>query len=145
MLSFSYACSEEETPEQQIHNYIDTGKAAVESRDLSDFKSLIATDYRDHRNNNKANITRIAAGLFLRNKNINLFTQVNEIYFPSPDQADVQLYVAMTGQSVADIGSLFNIRADIYQFDLKLVREGNDWLLKNARWKRVRPDNLKQP
>ena len=136
------ACSDDDSPEQQIRNYIAAGKLAAESRDLSDFKQLIADDFSDVQGHDKATLVRIAAGYFLRNKNIHLFTQINDIHFPHPDQADVRLYIAMTGQAVNDINSIFNLRADLYEFELKLLRQDGDWLLHNARWSRVRQDSL---
>ena len=135
-------CSDSDSPEQQIKNYIAAGKLAAESRKLGDFKKLIADDFRDSQGHDKTSMVRIAAGYFLRNKNIHLFTQINDIYFPHPDQADVRMYIAMTGQAVHDINSIFNLRADLFEFELKLVRQDGDWLLQNARWSRVRQDSL---
>lgn len=135
-------CSDPDSPEQQVRDTIDSAIQVAESRDVSDFRELIDDGFRDAEGHDKNAVTRIAAGYFLRNRNIHLFSQINHIYFPNPQQADVQLYLAMTGQAVTDINSLFNLRADLYQFDIKLIKQDGDWLLNNARWKRLRQDEL---
>lgn len=136
------SCSDDDSAERQIRDTIDTAIQVAESRDVSDFRKLIDDSFRDAQGHDKNAVTRIAAGYFLRNRNIHLFSQINQIHFPNPQQADVQLYLAMTGQAITDIDSLFNLRADLYQFDIKLVKKDGDWLLNNARWKRVRQDDL---
>jgi hypothetical protein len=135
-------CSDKHSPEQQVRDTIDTAIRVAESRDVSDFRNLIDDNFSDAEGHDKNTLTRIAAGYFLRNRNIHLFSQINHIHFPNPQQADVQLYLAMTGQAVTNINSLFNLRADLYQFDIKLIKQDDDWLLNNARWKRVRQDDL---
>ena len=146
LLSFSIlvlsACSDDTSPEQQVRDTIDAARQAAESRDLSDFRAFIAEDFRDAQGHDRATVSRIAAGYFLQNKNIHLFTRINDIHFPSPAQAEVQLYVAMTGQTAVDTDSILNLRADLYQFDIRLINQDGDWLIDNARWKRVSQDML---
>ena len=137
-----HGCSEPDSPEQQIRNTIEAAKQAAESRDLSDFRDIIADDFRDARGHDKHTVSRMAAGYFLRNKNIHLFTRVNDIRFPTADLAEAQVYVAMTAQFAADLDSLLNLRADLYQFDLRFIKRQDDWLLENARWKRLRRDDV---
>ena len=136
-------CSDDtDSPEQQVRNYIEAGKLAAESRSLSEFKELIADDFRSAQGYDKTMMGRIAAGYFMGHQNIHLFTKINAIHFPQPQQADVQVYIAMTGQAASDINSLFNMRVDLYLFDLKLIKQDGKWLLNNARWKRVRQQDL---
>jgi len=143
LLTFNLqGCSDEDPAEQQVRHYIDSAILATESRDLGDFRALIDDNYRDAQGHDKKTLSRMAAGYFLRNRNIHLFSKINHIHFPNPEQAEVQLYLAMTGQAVSDLDSLFSLRAELYQFDIKLVKKDGDWLLNNARWQRVRQDEL---
>jgi len=81
-------------------------------------------------------------GYFLRHKNIHLFTQIDEVKFSDPGKASLKLYVAMTGSPVKGAQALFDMRADLYQFDLMLAREGDDWLLQKLYWQRANIEDV---
>ena len=128
------SCSDDKSPEDQIHEFIETAKTAAQERSLSDFNALISDSFMGKNGYQKRDISRLAAGYFFRNKNIHLMTKTKTIYFPDPEQAEVQLIVAMAGQPINDAASILNIRAKIYKFDLALNKENGEWLLQNARW-----------
>ena len=136
------ACSEPDSPEQQIRNTVEAGVQSVESRSVTDFRQIISDNYLDSYNHDKKAVTRLATGYFLRNKNIHLFTQIKQIHFPVPAEADVQLYVAMTAQPNIDIANILNLRADVYLFELKFVQEDEEWKVINARWSKARLEDL---
>jgi hypothetical protein len=138
------ACSDDDSPEQQVREFVAGAIEAAENREALALRDMIADDYLDARGNNRRNISSLAFGYLMRNNNINLFSQISNIHFPSSEQADVQLYLAMTGQPVTSIDSVFNLRADLFLFELKLVKRDGDWLLNNARWQRVRADQAMQ-
>ncbi len=137
------ACSDDETPEQQVRDFIAAGIQAAENRKAGELRDMIDDDYMDVKGNDKKSVSRVALGYFLRNRNIHLFSQINSIHFPKPEQADVQMYVAMTGKPVDSLDRVFSLRAELVRFDLKLVKRDGEWLLNNARWQRVRADELR--
>lgn len=132
------SCGSGDTPEQQVRNFIAAGEEAVESRDIGDVRALIAEKYEDERGRTRRDIVALTARYLYANKNIHLLTRIGELTFPSENRALLQLYVAMTGQNVSDLDALLNMQADLYRFDLELVREDGDWKLSTADWRRAR-------
>jgi hypothetical protein len=137
-----FACSEKESPEEQVRQFLSLVIQATEAGDVLAMRGLIADDYADDGGRDKRGLLALATGYFLRNKNIHLFTQIDEIQFPTVGKAQVKVFVAMTGSPVTSAEGLFNLRADLYRFDLTLMREDGGWLLKKAAWKRVAIDEV---
>lgn len=131
------ACSDKNSPEDQIRQYVASAVVAAESREALAIHKLISDKYKDEGRRDRRRLVGLAVGYFLRHKNINIFTQISEIKFPVPDKATVKLYAAMTGSPVKNAQALLDIRADLYQFDLVLTNESGEWLLKNASWQRA--------
>ena len=123
------------TPEQQVHRFVSMAEEAAEQRDTSSIKKLIAETYSDGFKRTRRDLARVAAGYFLRNKNIHVFTYVDDIHFPSVDRAEVQVYAAMAGQPIPGAESLLDIRADLYRFDCVLARNNQEWLLTSSSWR----------
>ena len=122
--------------------YLAAAVTAVESRDALTVRDLIADDYADSQARDKRSLSGLAAGYFLRHKNIHLFKQIDDIQFPENDRAQVRMRVAMLGSPLKNAEALLDVRADIYQFDLSLAREDGDWLLKKASWQRGKVEDL---
>lgn len=134
---FITACSDDVTPESQVRSFIQTATEAAENRDALDLKELIAKDYSDDHGLNKTNLVRMAAGYFLRNRNIHLLTRIHSIDFPIQNQAKVTVYVAMAGHPVSAIDSLTTLRAQLYRFDLQLIHREAKWLIRSAHWQQT--------
>lgn len=131
-------CDDEaRSPEQEVREFIQQGIEAAEARKSGDLKPMLSWDYRDQQGNDKARITSVIRALFFRHKNIHLFSKLDEIRFPTSENASVSLYVAMTGSVVTDVSMLSGLRAHIYRFELELIKDDNEWLLKNANWHRA--------
>jgi len=128
------ACSDEATsPENEIKQYIESGKLATEKRSHSDLANLIDESYKDHRGWNRLDIKKIARAYFFTHKNIHLLTKIDSIDFQNENSAFVVLHVAMAGNVITDLNSLTSLRARIYKFELQLIK--NDvWLLQQAKW-----------
>ena len=144
-LIFSYAlsaCSSNNSSEDQIRQYVSSAVSAAESREALAIRNLISDKYKDESHRDRRRLVGLALGYFLRNKNIYIFTQISKIKFPVPDKASVKLYAAMTGSRVTGAQALLDIRADLYQFDLMLTRDGGDWLLQNASWQRASIEDI---
>ncbi|MEE8379243.1 MAG: hypothetical protein V3R49_02565 [Gammaproteobacteria bacterium] len=136
------ACSDKKSPEYQIRQFVTSAVAAAESRETLAIRQLISEQYMDDGRRDRRALTTLAMGYFLRHKNIHLFTQISEVKFPTPNQANVKLYAAMAGRPVASAQALIDIRADLYQFDLMLARDGDDWLLQKLHWQRASIEDI---
>ena len=142
MASGLSSCSEKESPEDQVRQFVAAAVTAAESREALAIRKLISDKYMDESRRDRRALTALAMGYFLRHKNIHLFTQISEIKIPTQNQAGVKLYAAMAGRPVTGAQALIDIRADIYQFDLTLERDGEDWLLHKLHWNRVNIEDI---
>jgi hypothetical protein len=136
------ACGDKSTPEEQVREYLAVATNAAEARDVLAIRDLIAANYHDAGGRDKRSLVGLTTGYFLRHKNIHLFTQVDSIRFPSANRSRVQLFVAMAGSPVSGAQALLDLRADLYRFDLSLLREDEQWLLQKADWQRAKVDEL---
>lgn len=139
---FLAGCGSGETPEDQVRQYVAMGEEAVETRDIGDVKELISEKYRDEHSRTRRDLVALAARYIFSNKNIHVLTRVNELSFPSENTAALQLYVAMTGQNVSDLDALLNMQADLYRFEMELVKEDKKWRLLKADWRRARGEDF---
>ena len=126
----------ESSPEDQVRQYIETGVTAAENRSAADLADLIHDNYLDPRGINKNQLTQLLRLYFFRHKNIYLFTNLREIDFLSDNQARVSLYVAMAATAIPDMTSLSSLRAQIYEFELQLIKQ-DKWQLHEAKWQAV--------
>jgi hypothetical protein len=136
------ACGEKESREDKVREFLAAVIQAAEARDVLAVRELIADDYADADGRDKRSLVGLATGYFLRNKNIHLFAQIDAIRFPVAGESQVKVFVAMTGSPVTSAEGLLDLRADLYRFDLTLIPDDDDWLLKKADWKRVAIDEM---
>jgi outer membrane biogenesis lipoprotein LolB len=132
-LALLTACSDPASPEQQVRAVIDSLETAVESRDVGALVEHISPNYRDSQGQDRAEASRYARGYFVANQSVHLLTRIESLEFPAPDEARVKLQVGMAGRGGEPGASSLN--ADLYDFDLALVREGDEWKLSYADWR----------
>lgn len=142
---FSACGKEDDSPESQIQRFVVAGEKAAEQRDLSSIKKLISETYSDAGKRNKQDIVRITAGYFLRHKNIHLLTRIGELTFPEADKAQLKLFVAMAGSPVTDVETLVNLQADLYRFDMVLIRIGKEWQFSDIAWRQAIKEDFFDP
>src|SRR5688572_15358692 len=126
-------CSDDASPEQQVRAVIESMEVAAEARDVGDLMEHISASYRDAQGQDRAEASRYARGYFIANQSVHLLTRIESLEFPSPDEARVKLQVGMAGRGgETGAGAL---TADLYNFDVVLVREGGDWKVSYADWR----------
>jgi len=139
ILVFLSSCTNEEiSPDDEIKQYIESGKLAAENRSHGDLADLISDQYRDHKGLNKKRVKNMARAYFLTHQNIYLFTKIDSITFQNKESAFVVLHVAMAGTAINSLDAINRLSARVYQFELQLIKN-NEWLLQQAKWK---PANL---
>jgi hypothetical protein len=127
------ACADDASPEQQVRAVIESMEVAAEARAVSDLLEHISASYRDAQGQDRAEASRYARGYFIANQSVHLLTRIESLEFPSPDEARVKLQVGMAGR--AGEPSSASLTADLYDFDLALVREGGEWKVSYADWR----------
>ena len=132
VLALLPGCSDDASPEQQVRSVIDSMEVAAEARDVGDLMEHVSTAYRSADGLDRAEAGRTVRGYFVVNQSIHLLTRIESLEFPAPDEARVKLQVGMAGrggQGAADLS------ADLYDFDVVLVREDGEWKVSYADWR----------
>jgi hypothetical protein len=139
------SCSREVAdPETEIRTLLDQAEKAVESRSVSQVGQFIAESYRDQKARHRRDILRLLAGYFLSHQTIHLLVQVDSVEIITEQQAQVALYVATAGQSLAEQPPLFSLRADLIRLELSLRRQETLWQLEAATWRRANKQDFLQ-
>lgn len=128
------ACSGGASTEDEIRAFVDAAVDAAEARDAGDLAGMIDDAYRDEQGHDKKRLGSMLRAYFFRHSKIHLFSKIGEIELLGDNRAQVRLHVAMAGSVIADVGALAALRAQIYAFELTLVKR-DDWLLQQARWR----------
>jgi outer membrane biogenesis lipoprotein LolB len=132
-LALLTACSDSAAPEQQVRAVIESMEVAAEARDVGELMEHISANYRDAQGQDRAEASRSARGYFVANQSVHLLTRIESLEFPSPDEARVKLQVGMAGRA-GEPGAT-GLTADLYDFDLVLVREGDEWQVSYVDWR----------
>ena len=129
------ACSETaKSPEGEIRDFIQSGVEAAENRDLDSLNDLVHDNYLDKNGYNRQRLGGLLRAYIFRHKEIYLFTKIDEIDLLADNEAVVRLYVAMAGSVISDVDAIGALRAQIYEFELQLIKE-DAWLLHHASWR----------
>jgi hypothetical protein len=125
-------CSDNASPEQQVRGVIESMELAAEARDVGDLMEHVSAAYRNADGQDRAETSRYVRGYFVANQSIHLLTRIESLEFPAPDEARLKLQVGMAGQGAQGAA---NLNADLYNFDVVLVREGGEWKVSYADWR----------
>lgn len=130
------ACGDTVTaPEAEIRTVVARAQAAAEARNASELRALIAEDYLDAQGHDRKTIEQLIRLQLFRNQSIHVVTRVRTMEFPEPERALVMVMAALAGQPVTSIDQLAGLNANIYRFDLELIRQGkDDWRVRHAAW-----------
>jgi hypothetical protein len=129
------ACTQPDSPEQKVRTTIAQMETAVEERDVGDFVEHISSEYRDADGRGLDEIAQYIRGYMVANQSIHLLTRVEQIEFPSNEEAQAKVLVGMVGRE-ADAADAWDLAADLYEFDVALIREGGGWKVTYAKWVR---------
>lgn len=133
-LALLTACSDEDSPEQQVRAVIERMERAVEARDVGDVVALLSSEYRDAYGNTADDVSRRIRGYFIANQSIHLLTRIEELSFPHPDEARATVLVGMVGRE-ADAAGAWNLATELRTFDVVFIREDGEWKVSWAQWR----------
>lgn len=137
------ACSRQSSPEAEIRELVAHAVTVAEERNVRDLRALIADDYADARGLDRKAVENLIRLHVLRQQSIHLFARIRSIELLEPDRASASVAVAMAGRPVRDSAALVGLNADLYRFDLELVRHGrNEWKVQRAAWQPARLDDF---
>ncbi len=138
------ACSRPaDSPETEIRQLVARVQVAAEERNVHDLRALIAEDYTDAWGRDRKTVENLIRLHVLRHQSIHLFARVRDIVLTDPDHATVSVAAAMAGRPVTSADQLIGLNADLYRFDLELIRRGkNDWQVLRATWEQAKLDDF---
>ena len=132
-LALLAGCADDTSPEQQVRAVLESMEQAVEARDVGDLMEHLSANYRDGQGQNRVEASRYARGYFIANQSVHLLTRIESLEFPQSDEARVKLQVGMAGRD-GETG-VAGFTADVYDFDIALVREDGEWKVSYADWR----------
>lgn len=125
------ACSEPPSePEEELRAWVAAGVEAAENKERRSLVGMISESYTDARGNERSDIESLLRVYFLRQNNIGLLPNIEEIVVYGDTAAKIAMTVGMAGTNDGVLG----FSADAYRFELELEKDGDDWQLIAARW-----------
>jgi hypothetical protein len=118
------------SPEEAIRAWVALGQQHAEEKDRNGLIDMISPAYADARGNERDDIENMFRLYFLRQHSIELLASIDAIEVFGETAARLDLTVGMAGTNDGVLG----FSANAYNFEMELVREGDDWLLISARW-----------
>jgi len=128
-------CGETDSPEAQVRKTIDALEHAAEERSVSGIAEHISAQFRDANSRDPQELSQFVRGYFIANQSIHLLTRVRSLEFPTSDEAQAQITVAMASRE-ADEANAWNLAGEIYDFDITFRREDGEWKVTYAKWHR---------
>lgn len=116
--------------EAELRAWVDAVREAAESKNRAAIVGRISPAYVDGRGNSRDDIDRTLRLYFLRQRDIALLPNVDDVRVIGGTAAEIGMTVGMAGTT----GGVLGITADAYRFELELERQDGDWLLIAARW-----------
>jgi hypothetical protein len=124
------ACSEKQTPEQQIRALLDQGVKALEEKDVAAAAELLSESYQDKSGRDRQRMKGIAFVVLRRGPvRLEISDEVIEVE-PGGQRAKVSAKVRalQTASEPETVGDLMP-RGQAVDVEIHLVKEGDDWLV----------------
>jgi hypothetical protein len=129
-------CGGADTPEQQVREIIGRMEKAAEARDVGDLMEHISNSYRDAYGQGTDEASRYVRGYFIANQSIHLLTRVENVEFPNSEEARATVLVGMVSRD-ADAKAAWDLAANLYRFEITLLKESGAWKVSYARWQKT--------
>jgi hypothetical protein len=123
-------------PETEIRALLAAAEEAAEARDHGFFADLLGAGYRDAQGGDREQALRSVRGYFIANQRIEIVSRVDEVTLEGADAARAIVHAGMLGRRAGE-SLAGGLDADLYRFELELVKEGGNWRIIGARWNRA--------
>src|SRR5690606_31766047 len=117
-------------PEQRLREAVAAMQAAIEARDVSQVRGLLADDFIGPGGMDRSGAARLAQVTFMRHRDIGVAIVGPLDLTISDDRASVRFDAALTGGS----GGFVPDRARIHSVETGWRLEGGQWRLVSAAW-----------
>jgi hypothetical protein len=123
-------------PEAEIRALLAEVEEAAEARDHGFFADVLAASYRDAQGNDREQALRAVRGYFIANQRVEIVSRIDEVALEGADAARAVVHAGMLGRR-AGASLAGGLDADLYRFELELVKDGGNWRIIGARWNRA--------
>jgi len=142
-VSLLAACGGPELPaEEQIRQLNSDAETAVEAKDVGTLKDFVSDDYTDERGFDKNALIRLAQLYLLRHKAVYVFTLTKSLVIIDENNAAAEILVALAGQPISSVDQLFDLRADLIQFEVGYEHDGDEWQVRSLKWRHATADDF---
>jgi hypothetical protein len=130
------------TVEDEVVEAIDPLFSLAEKRDLSAILAVIAEDFRDFQDRDKAGLGSLLASYFEGRTGIVAHKLGLRIKNLEAGRADVEAEVALSSGGAEALRRLVRISPDVYRLRLELSRTESRWFIRYAEWSSIGLDGL---
>jgi hypothetical protein len=127
------ACGDSQSPAAQVRQTIAAIEAGAEDRDVGAVMEHVSSQFRDGYGRDGKELSQYVRGYFIANQSIHLLSRIEQLEFPTQDEARAKVTVGMVGREAA-AANAWNLAAEIYDFDVTLMRENGEWKVTHAKW-----------
>lgn len=129
-------CGGPVSPADEVRETLRRAQQSIEARNVSAVLDFVSDEYQDDRGRDKEQLRSALRGFFVLNPSIHLLARVQSVEFPADELAQARVTVGML-RSRADEGTDdLGLAADLHEFEFELIREGGEWQVRHARWRR---------
>ena len=137
---FFYRCGKSE--EDVIMEAVDRLGDFAEERDIDGVLGFISTDYSDDEERGYEDIEKLLNEYFDRYRGIVVNVLATRIIKIEVPRAQIETELALSSGAAKVFRKAVRYTGEFYRFDLDLVKEGERWRCKYARWERIPMENL---
>jgi hypothetical protein len=130
------------TVEDEVIETIDQLFSLAEKKDLSAILAVVAADFRDFQDRDKAGLGALLASYFEGRTGIVAHRLGLQITSLEADRADVETEVALSSGGAETLRRLVRISPDVYRLRLEFSRTESSWLVRYAEWSSIGLDGL---
>jgi hypothetical protein len=135
-----FQCGKSE--EDLIMEAVDRMGDFAEDRDIGGVLGFISTDYSDDEERSFEDIEKLLNEYFDRYRGIVVNVLATKIIKIEVPQAVIETELALSSGASKVFRKAVRYTGEFYRFDLNLIKEGERWRCKYARWERIPMEKL---
>ncbi|MEZ4431087.1 MAG: hypothetical protein R3F65_01655 [bacterium] len=125
-------------PVEQVRAAIVALEGAVTGGDVSAVKDGISDAYADPDGRDKGKLVAMLQVRVLQKRRVYVLSRIDEIRITDGGEgATAEVLAAAGAAPIMGAEALANFNADVFRLDLDFERDGDEWLLRSARWRRA--------
>ncbi len=141
ILFVSVSCRRK-TDKDLILELVDTLSRLAEKKDIEAIMAYFTADFSDFEGRNKAGLKSLLSGYFSGRTGIVVHRLSSRIDTLEAGMASLETEVALSSGGTEALRRLIRISPDNYRIKIKLVKDSERWLIKNAEWSYVNLNEL---